>query len=876
MTGNEVRERFLKFFAAKDHLILPSASLIPENDQSLLLIGAGMAPFKPYFTGQKTPPRPRIVTCQKCVRTGDLENVGRTARHHTFFEMLGNFSFADYFKEEAIAWAWEFMVGELRLPVEKLWVSIYREDDEAYTIWRKKIGVPAGRIVRLGKADNFWEIGPGPCGPCSEIYYDLGPEWGCASPHCAPGCDCDRYLEIWNLVFTQFDRDEDGNYTPLPKKNIDTGMGLERITAVMQGVASNYDTDLILPIITGVAQLAGVNQDEGKNRLSLNVIADHLRAVVHMVADGILPTNEGRGYVLRRLLRRALRHGRLLGIKDSFLHLTADTVIAIGEGTYPELGKQRDLIREVIKLEEDRFRETLQGGMNILSTYLREMKDKNQKVLSGERAFRLYDTYGFPLELTKEIVAEKGFQIAEEDFARAMEDQRERARSARQKADGMLVGEDTQREIREIAPTSFVGYEGLIADSRVEAIISAGRVVTEAPAGSKVDLVLDKTPFYAEAGGQVGDRGLLTAPGVRVEVEDCTPLAGDLILHRGQIKEGVIKTGMPVKAQVNTSLRLATARNHTATHLLHWALRHVLGEHVQQAGSLVNGEGLRFDFSHFTALGEGELRKVERLINERILKNSPVQVTVTSAVEARQMGAIALFGEKYKDQVRVVGIGDYSLELCGGTHVPATGSIGLFKILSEGSIGAGLRRLEAVTGMGALKYVNTLEDSLAQAAAGLKTTPGELPQRIASLVAESKKKDAELEALGHQLVRLQVEELLNGIRDLGSVKLLAEEVKAKGMAELRTMVDILREKLPAGIILLGAPQHDRIDFVCSVSPDLVQEGFHAGKIIKEVARVAGGGGGGRPDMAQAGGRKIGHLREALTRGIELIQGQLGN
>ena len=874
MTGSEVREKFLQFFEGKGHLILPSASLIPENDPSLLLVGAGMAPFKPYFTGQKTPPRRRIATCQKCVRTGDLENVGRTARHHTFFEMLGNFSFADYFKKEAIAWAWEFMVEELRLPVEKLWVSTYKDDEEAYSIWRENIGVPGDKIVRLGKADNFWEIGLGPCGPCSEIYYDLGPERGCGSPDCAPGCDCDRYLEIWNLVFTQFDRDEEGNYTPLPEKNIDTGMGLERIASVMQGVSSNYETDLIKPIIERVARMTEAAYKEERINPSLKVVADHLRAVVHMVADGILPSNEGRGYVMRRLLRRALRHGRLLGIDDSFLHLTADTVIAIGQGAYPELKEHEDLIFKVIKLEEERFQETLEGGMNILSSYLREMRGEGQKILSGDKAFRLYDTYGFPLELTREIAAEEGFQVAEKDFARAMEGQRKRARLARQKADGMMVGDSTHRELTGMEPTIFIGYENLLGSGQVQAIISGGQIVYEARAGSRVEMVLDKTSFYAEAGGQVGDRGVLFAPGVRVEVEDCHYLPGDIILHQGRVKEGIIKTGMQLKTQVDTGLRTATARNHTATHLLHWALGRVLGEHVQQAGSLVNEDRLRFDFSHFTAPKEEELCRIERLVNEKIVENSPVKATITSLEKAQRMGASALFGEKYGSRVRVIKIGDYSLELCGGTHVKATGSIGLFKLISEGSVGAGLRRIEAVTGLGALEHVSSLERILSQSAAKLKTRPGELPDRVASLITEIKEKDAELKALGHQLARLQVEGLVARAEDIGTVKMVAEAVPAKGMAELRSLADILRERLPSGIILLGAAQQDRVDFVCSVSSDLIKEGLHAGKIIKEVAIIAGGGGGGRPDMAQAGGRNPARLSDALRRGVELIRGQL--
>jgi alanyl-tRNA synthetase len=875
MTGNEIRKKFLDFFASKEHLILPSASLIPKNDPSLLLIGAGMAPFKKYFTGQERPPRRRIATCQKCVRTGDLDNVGRTARHHTLFEMLGNFSFADYFKKEAIAWAWEFMTGELGLPAEKLWVSIYEEDDEAFAIWRDEVGIPEERIVRLGKADNFWEIGPGPCGPCSEIYYDLGPERGCGSPDCAPGCDCDRYLEIWNLVFTQFDRDEEGNYTPLPKKNIDTGMGLERIALVLQQVPTNFDTDLIKPIIEKTAALADITYGGQETDVSLKVIADHLRGVVYMIADGILPSNEGRGYVLRRLLRRAVRHGKLLGIDGPFLHLVADTVIEIGQEAYPELVEKREMIREVIKQEEERFRETLQAGMNILAGYLEEVQKKGHGILSGDKVFRLYDTYGFPLDLTREIAAEEGLQVDEEGFSRAMEAQRERARAAHREADGMLVGEGVYRELSGVGPTPFIGYDTLAGTGRVKAIIRDGEVVAEALAGADVEIVIDRTPFYAEGGGQVGDRGTFTAPGVRIDIKDTRSLPGGVIIHQGKVKEGLLKTGALVEARVNGDFRMTTARNHTATHLLHWALRQVLGEHVQQAGSLVNEERLRFDFSHFSALGNEELRRVEGLVNEKILENISLEIYVTSREQAQQLGAIALFGEKYGDEVRVVKIGDFSLELCGGTHVPATGAIGSFKLVSEGSVGAGLRRVEAVTGKGALEYVNTLEGVIDRVVSALKTTPEELPDRIGSLLAGIKERDKELETLKGKLARLQVSDLVAGAVEVKGVKVVALPVEAKSMEELRSLVDALRAKLPSGIVLLGAAQQDKVNFVCSVPRDLLQSGLHAGNIIKEVARVAGGGGGGRPDLAQAGGKKPERLEDALARGVELIREQLG-
>ncbi|MGB3932155.1 MAG: alanine--tRNA ligase, partial [bacterium] len=687
--------------------------------------------------------------------------------------------------------------------------------------------------------------------------------------------DCDRYLEVWNLVFTQFDRDEEGNYTPLPKKNIDTGMGLERLAAIMQQVPTNFDTDLIKPIIDKTAALAGISYGVEETDISLKVIADHLRAVVYMVADGILPSNEGRGYVLRRLLRRAVRHGKLLGIEGPFLHLVADTVIEIGQEAYPELVEMRDMIRQVIRLEEERFLETLQAGMNILSGYLEEMKKEGQRVLSGDKAFRLYDTYGFPLDLTREIAAEEGLQVDEEGFARAMEAQRERARAARQEADGMLVGEGVYRELAGLEPTTFTGYDTLGGTGRIEAIIRDGELVSEAPAGAEVEIVLDQTPFYAEGGGQVGDRGRLTAPGVRIKIKDTRALPGGVVVHQGQVEEGPVKTGTLVEARVEGELRWATARNHTATHLLHRALRQVLGDHVQQAGSLVDGERLRFDFSHFSAPDKEELKRIEELVNEKILENIPLEIKVMPLEEAQRLGAIALFGEKYGDEVRVVKIGDYSLELCGGTHVPATGAIGSFKVVSEGSIGAGLRRIEAVTGKGVLEYVNNLEGVMARAAAALKTSPEELPERIGALLAGIKEREKELETLKGKLAKLQVSDLLERAVDVEGVKVVAMAVEAKGMEELRSLVDVLRGKLPSGVVLLGAAQQEKVNFVCSVSRDLVERGLHAGNIIKEVARVAGGGGGGRPDMAQAGGKAPERLEDALARGLELIREGLG-
>ncbi|MGI6574560.1 MAG: alanine--tRNA ligase [bacterium] len=875
MKGNELRQRYLDFFARKGHLVLPSASLVPQNDPSLLLIGAGMAPFKPYFTGQETPPRQRIATCQKCVRTGDLENVGRTARHHTFFEMLGNFSFADYFKAEAIAWAWEFITQELGIAVERLWVSIYEEDEEAFFIWRDQVGIAPDRIVKLGKEDNFWEIGTGPCGPCSEIYVDLEPERGCGRPNCAPGCDCDRYLEVWNLVFTQFNKDENGNYNPLPKKNIDTGMGLERIAAVMQGVPTNYDTDLILPIIKKTAHLAGVAyQEQEKIDVSLKVIADHLRAVVHLVGDGVLPSNEGRGYVLRRLLRRAIRHGKLIGLETAFSSVIAEEVIALGQGAYPDLLAKKEAILQVIQSEEQRFQETLQAGINILTSFIAELKQKGENVLVGEQAFQLYDTYGFPLDLTREIVAEEGLIVDEKGFQKAMAKQRERARAARREDDGMLVGTGAYRELVAEDATGFTGYESLQGSSTVKHILKDNAFINQATAGDQVEIILAQTPFYAEAGGQVGDRGLLVGSDFEVKVLDTRILPGGIIAHKGVVERGVIKKGSSVDAQVDVKRRIATARNHTATHILHWALRQVVGKHVEQGGSLVTPERLRFDFTHFAALSPARLNQIEHLVNGKILENISLEIFSSTLATAQRMGATALFGEKYGNEVRVVKIGDYSMELCGGTHVPATGTIGLFKIVSESSIGAGLRRIEAVTGTGALEYVAKLENILGAASEQLKTTPDLLLDRLALMNTELRKQEKEIEELKQKLAIVQVSDILTKAVEIEGVSVLATSVSVGTMHDLRSMVDILKGELPSGVIILGAHIQDKVNFICYVSPDLVKRNIHAGKIVQAVSRIVGGGGGGRPGLAQAGGKDPERLQEALDHGVTIIKQQL--
>jgi alanyl-tRNA synthetase len=870
MRGDEIRSRFLKFMEGKGHLILPSASLVPENDPSLLLIGAGMAPFKRYFTGQAKPPRRRIATAQKCVRTGDLENVGRTARHHTFFEMLGNFSFGDYFKAEAIPWAWEFLTVDLGLPKDKLWVSVYTDDDEAFEIWNKEVGVPAERIVRLGKETNFWEIGPGPCGPCSEIYIDLGPERGCGQVTCGVGCDCDRYLEIWNLVFTQFDRDLEGNYTPLPKKNIDTGMGLERIASVLQGVPSNFDTDLLLPIIRTTENIAGVGYGEqAKTDVALKVIADHSRAVVYLIGDGVLPSNEGRGYVLRRLLRRAVRFGRLLGIKEPFLSRVAETVIQIGQSGYPDLAEKEGYIKQAIQREEERFLSTLDTGLSILTNWVKGLKEQGETTLSGVQAFRLYDTYGFPLDLTREILREEGIHVDEAGFQAEMEAQRERARAARQEADGMGVLNGSSRLAGVV--TEFIGYTRLVEQGRILALRVNGEWEEEAEEGAEVDVVLDRTPFYAEAGGQVGDQGLLEGRDGRVQVQNTERLASGAIVHHGVVVSGIIRVNETVTARVDGERRWATARHHTATHLIHQALRRVLGEHVHQSGSLVAPERLRFDFSHFAPLTEEQLREVEKIVNNMILEDISLEIFVTERAKAEAMGAMALFGEKYGDEVRVVKIGEFSLELCGGTHVERTGQIGLCRILGEASVGAGLRRIEAVAGLSALKRWQEETSIVQQAASLLGGTADELPERISSLQAQLKEKDKELSRLNRTLLELKAKELLQRTQIVNGVTVLAAEVTAGSMEDLRFMVDSLKPKLPSAVVVLGSRLAGKVSLLSYVTKDLVAKGLSASDIVRAAAQVAGGGGGGRPEMAQAGGKEPAKLPAALQRAVEVIK-----
>ncbi len=876
MTGNEIRESYLKFFESKGHKRLPSASLIPVNDPSILWTAAGMVPFKPFFTGAAKPEYTRVTTCQKCIRTPDIESVGRTARHHTFFEMLGNFSFGDYFKESAIPWAWEFVTEVLHLPAEKLWITIYLDDDEAYEIWHKTVGVPSERIVRLDKDTNFWEIGVGPCGPCSEIYVDLGADRGCGSPECAVGCDCDRYLEIWNLVFIQFFRDEEGNYTPLASKGIDTGFGLERVASVLQGVPSNFDTDLLREIMDFTASLFGLEYGrEEKVDLALKVIADHCRAITFAITDGALPSNEGRGYVIRRLLRRAARFGRLLGTQDLFLYKVGGAVVSQMGQAYPELVERKDHVLSVIHSEEKRFSETLALGTEMLNRLMDEAKAAGSSLIPGADAFKLYDTYGFPLELTQEMAEEQGFTVDTDGFSLAMEDQRRRARSARQETEYISERGALFQALREeIGETNFVGYDALETKARVQAIFRDGERVKTAAAGEEVEFILDVTPCYAESGGQVGDYGALTAPGLEAEIYEVTKPVENLFVHRGRVISGNISEHDLVTVKVDIPRRLATCRNHSATHLLHRALKMVLGDHVSQAGSLVDPERLRFDFTHYAAIADGDIRKVEEIVNNAVLDDLPVDVFETSVDEAKAMGAAALFGEKYGERVRVIKMGDFSLELCGGTHLRNTAEVGLFKLVGESSVGAGLRRVEAVTGKGALRYVNDQEEQLAGVARLVKATPQEVARRVEGLLEHNRELEAEKDALLAKLARYQVHDMLDRVQEIKGIKVLAAQAGAPDMDSLRSMVDLLRDKIGSGVIILGSAAGDKVNLVAAVSKDLLGAGLHAGKLVKEVAAVVGGGGGGRPEMAQAGGKDPSRLSEALEIAYRVVAGQI--
>ena len=872
---NQLRKMFLEFFESKGHLAMKSFSLVPHNDKSLLLINSGMAPLKPYFTGQEIPPRRRVTTCQKCIRTGDIENVGKTARHGTFFEMLGNFSFGDYFKNEAIEWSWEFLTEVVGLDPDRLYPSIYEEDEEAFEIWNKKMGIPAERIFRFGKADNFWEHGSGPCGPCSEIYYDRGEKYGCGSPDCTVGCECDRYMEIWNNVFTQFDNDGHGHYSELEQKNIDTGMGLERLASVVQDVDSIFDVDTLKALRDHICRLA--DTEYGKDAqadISIRVITDHTRSVTFMISDGIMPSNEGRGYVLRRLLRRACRHGRLLGIEGSFIPELAQTVIEGSKDGYSELEEKKDFILKVIAKEEDQFNKTIDQGLGILAEMTAKMEAEQTTTLSGADAFKLYDTYGFPIDLTKEILEEKGMQVDEEGFHASMEVQRKTARAARGETNYMGADVTVYESIDPSITSTFVGYENLAWKSPITVLTSDTEIVEALSDGQRGTVFAEETPFYATSGGQEADTGIIRTVEGEFKVEDTVKLLGGKIGHVGVVIKGMIKTGDQAELCVDAEKRALSARNHSATHLLQKALRTVLGTHVEQAGSSVNEDRLRFDFSHFSAMTAEELQKVEAIVNEQIVAGLPVKVENMPIEEARKTGAQALFGEKYGDVVRVVNMGDYSIEFCGGTHVKNTNEIMAFKILSESGVAAGVRRIEALTSKGLIRYYDNLEKKLNEAAKVLKATPDNLAEKIAHLTAENKALHSEVESLKSKLAQDAMGDVMDQVQEIKGVKLLAAEVDGVDMNGLRDLGDQLKEKLGEGVVVLASGNDGKVSLMVTATDAAMKQGAHAGNLVKAIAGLVGGGGGGRPNMAQAGGKNPAGIQEALKKAAEALEGQL--
>ncbi len=864
---NEIREKYLSFFESKGHLRMPSFPLVPKDDPSVLLINAGMTPLKPYFTGKETPPRRRVTTCQKCIRTPDIELVGHTARHGTFFEMLGNFSFGDYFKTEAVSWAWEFITEVMHMPVERLWVTIYEDDDEAFDIWTKKIGFPEERIVRMGKEDNFWEHGTGPCGPCSE-----GPEYSCGKPDCKLGCDCDRYVEFWNLVFTQFDKDENGNYNRLPNPNIDTGMGLERLATIMQGVNNIFEVDTIRNIMLSVSEITGVKYgDSEKTDVSLRAITDHIRSTCFMISDGILPSNEGRGYVLRRLLRRAARHGKLLGVNGSFLYKLADTVFGECKSGYPELSENADYIKKIIKIEEERFAETIDQGLSILSDYMEEMKKEEKNELSGEDAFKLYDTYGFPLDLTVDIAEENGYKVDKEGFDKCMLNQRMTAKSARaENADNAWSSDASIPD--EVVP-EFLGYDELSCTARVMALIKDGTLVNEVEEGENAIAAFDKTVFYSECGGQVGDTGSVKAEGAVCEVISGKKVSGK---DASEIKviSGALKVGDEVSLEVDKKRRMAISRNHSVTHLLQKALTEVLGSHVAQAGSYVGEDRMRFDFSHFEAMTAEEIAEAEQKVNEKILEDLKITKREMPIAEAKKLGATALFGEKYGETVRVVSMGDYSMEFCAGTHLDATSQIGLFKILSESGVAAGVRRIEGVTGNGVLSYIKAQEETVEELASIMKSAPGAVLERTRAFVQNAVETKKELEALKAEMSKGAADELLKGATDVKGVSVITARVDGSDVETMRGMIDTIKDKLPSAAAVLASVSDGKVTFVGGATKNAVAKGVHIGKVIKEVASVAGGGGGGKPDSAQAGGKDITKADEALGVVLSVIEAQL--
>ena len=875
MKGNELRQAYLQFFESKGHLKLDTFSLIPENDPSLLLIGAGMAPLKPFFTGKLVPPCHRITTSQTCMRTGDLENVGRTARHHTFFEMLGNFSFGDYFKHEAIAWSWEFLTKVLGIPEDRLYPSVYLEDDEAFDIWNKEIGVAKDRIFRFGKEDNFWEHGAGPCGPCSEIYYDRGEKYGCGKPGCTVGCDCDRYIEIWNNVFTQFENDGEGHYTELENKNIDTGMGLERLATVMQDVDSIFDVDTIKAIRDKICEFAGVSYgEEYKTDVSIRVITDHIRSVTFMVSDGITPSNEGRGYVLRRLLRRAARHGRLLGIQGEFLAKLSETVMAESHTGYPELLDRKDYIIKLITVEEQNFNKTIDQGLAILNTMMEDLQKSGEKVLSGENTFKLYDTYGFPIDLTIEILEEKGFSVDEDGFKKAMENQRQTARDARETTNYMGKDVTIYQSIDASVESKFVGYDRLTHESKVTVLTTQDAIVDELKEGEEGTILVEETPMYATMGGQVADAGVIEGADGTFVVEDVIKLQGTKIGHVGRVTKGVIKKGETVKLTVDEEQRNLTANNHSATHLMQQALREVLGSHVEQKGSLVDKDKLRFDFTHFSPMTEEEIAKVEEIVNREIAAGLDVVTNEMSIEDAKKTGAMALFGEKYGEVVRVVQMGTFSSELCGGTHVSNTNAISSFKIISESGVAAGVRRIEALTSTGLMKHYKESENVLNQAAKLAKSEPVALVEKIQALYDEIKELSKENEKLKAKLANEAVGDVLSQVVEVKGVKLLATHVEGVGMNELRNLGDQLKEKMGGGVVVIVSTQDGKANVIVMADEDAISKGAHAGNMIKEIAKLVGGGGGGRPNMAQAGGKNPAGAKDAVEAAKTILEGQL--
>ena len=872
---NELRQMFLDFFESKGHLVMNSFSLVPQNDKSLLLINAGMAPLKPYFTGAEIPPRTRVATCQKCIRTGDIENVGKTARHGTFFEMLGNFSFGDYFKHEAIAWSWEFLTEVVGLDPQRLYPSVYLEDDEAFDIWNKEIGIPAERIFRFGKEDNFWEHGAGPCGPCSEIYYDRGEKYGCGKPGCTVGCDCDRYIEVWNNVFTQFENDGEGHYETLKQKNIDTGMGLERLAVVVQDVDSIFDVDTICALRNKVCEVAGKTYGADYDTdVSIRLITDHMRSATFLISDGVMPTNEGRGYVLRRLIRRAARHGRLLGIEGQFLAKLSSTVIEGSKDGYPELEEKKDFILKVLTNEENQFNKTIDQGLRILNEMEENMKAEGKNTLCGADAFKLYDTYGFPIDLTKEILEEKGYAIDEDGFKAEMEAQRVRARNAREVTNYMGADATVYDQIDASVTTEFTGYTTLKDTSVVTVLASETELTDSLLEGQKGTIFTEKTPFYATMGGQEGDTGVIYTETGKFAVEETIKLLGGKYGHVGTMVSGMISKGDTVTLEVASDERADTCKNHSATHLLQKALKTVLGAHVEQKGSLVTPTRLRFDFAHFQAMTAEEIAKVEELVNKEIQAGLTVNTQVMGIEEAKKTGAMALFGEKYGDEVRVVSMGDFSIELCGGTHVANTSAITLFKIVSEAGVAAGVRRIEALTGNNVLEYYREMEQKLADIAKALKTSPAEISDKIAHLQKEVKELQSENESLKSKLAQNSLGDVMSQVKEVKGVKVLATAVEGVDMNGLRDLGDQLKAKLGDGIVVLASAKEGKVSLLSMVTEGAMKKGAHAGNLIKAAAAIVGGGGGGRPNMAQAGGKNPAAIPDAIAKVAEIVEGQI--